>query len=130
MSARPRYLTQTLVLATALSIGTVARAAESAPPPLVDLEPVRNVWLPTIDDYQVVNRSTLILWSSPNRGYLLQLRRPIYRAIDFDAGLRLTSTGHLVYPRFDAAVVDGIRYPIEAIYKINREQAKVLRERR
>lgn len=116
------------LLALVLSTGASANAAPSEPPAF-DLEPVRSVWLATINDYQVLNSSALILWSSPGRGYLVQLQRPTHSPLAFSWRLKLTSTGDSIYPRFDAAIVDGIRYPIAAIYRIDREQAKALAAR-
>lgn len=122
-------------VAGSAAVPTTHHAAATPPThraaPFADLELARSIWLPTINDFQVLNngqykRRAFILWSSPSRGYLVVLQRPVFRSIGSELQLQLTSTAGSIYPRFDAAIIDGIHYPIGEIYKITRAQAKLL----
>jgi len=72
-----------------------------------------------------IDSDTIIIWSTPFRPYLVDLSRKS-RDLRFATSIAVTSTVGRVYEKFDSVIVDGIRYPIEAIYRLDRETAKNL----
>jgi hypothetical protein len=113
------------VLALGLSSG--ASAAESKDvreiPPY---EPVQSIWAPRgLDSFSVIDADTLIVWKSPFEPYLLELkmRSPDMR---FAHVIGVDSATSSIYARFDSVRIAGLRYPIEAIYKLSREEARQL----
>jgi len=79
-----------------------------------------------IDGWRPVDRDTLIIWVTPSRPYVLELSRPSYD-MPFEPAIGVTSFAGTVHAKFDDVIVDGMRYPIKAIYKIDRNTAKHLR---
>lgn len=76
-----------------------------------------------LDSWQVVDRDTLIVWTTPSRPYLIELMRgsPDLR---FSQVIGITSTTGAVYTKLDSILVRGLAYPIKAIYKMSREEAR------
>ena len=96
----------------------------------VDLERVGKVSvLGPIDSWTRVDDDTIIVWTSAFRPYLIDLTRP---AIDlkFVQTIGVSTTVGQIQERFDNIIVAGIPYPIQAIYKLDRESAKKVREGR
>lgn len=119
-----------LLIATvlALGLGSGARAA----PEVVDAgeippyEPVRSIWAPFgVHSFSVVDADTLILWKSPFEPYLVDLR---FRSPDarFAHAIAVESATSTIYARFDSVRIAGLRYPIDAIYKLSRDEARQL----
>jgi hypothetical protein len=112
----------------ALGLGSGARAAPeikdaSEIPPY---EPVRSIWVPLgIHSFSVIDADTLILWKSPFDPYLVELK---FRSPDmrFAQAIAVESGTSTIYARFDSVRVAGLRYPIDAIYKLSRDEARRL----
>ena len=111
----------------ALGLGSGAAATEikdaSEIPPY---EPVRSIWAPRgLDSFSVIDADTLIVWKSPFEPYLLELkmRSPDIR---FAHAIAVESATSSIYARFDSVRIAGLRYPIDAIYKLSREEARQL----
>ena len=75
-----------------------------------------------LDNWRAIDRDTLIVWATPARPYLVELTRgsPDLR---FAETIGVTSTIGRVHAQLDSIVVRGWDYPIEAIYRLSREQA-------
>jgi hypothetical protein len=75
--------------------------------------------------WQVVDDDTVVLWATPFDPYLVELK---FRSPDlkFAQVIGVTQFGSRVYAKFDAVQVSGFRYPIDAIYKMSREEARSL----
>lgn len=75
------------------------------------------------DSWRVVDRNTLIVWTTPARAYLIELMRgsPDLR---FAEVIGITSTIGTSYAKLDSVHVRGFDYPIKAIYKLSREDAR------
>jgi len=75
--------------------------------------------------WQPLDKDSLIVWTTPSRAYLLDLRKG-------SANLRsaqtigITSTLHRVSAGYDNVVFDGFRYPIESIQSLDRAAANAL----
>jgi hypothetical protein len=119
-----------LLISTVLAIG-LGNAAQAAPatkdvreiPPY---EPVRSVWAPTgFHSFSVIDADTLIVWKSPFEPYLfeLKMRAPDLR---FTHAIAVDSATSSIYARFDSVRIRGLRYPIDAIYKLSRDEARQL----
>ena len=113
------------VLALGLSSGAHAVQTQDAreiPP----YEPVQSIWAPTgLDHFSVIDADTLIVWRTPFEPYLVELkmRSPDLRFVHAIAVDSRTST---IYARFDSVRIAGLRYPIDAIYKLSRDEARQL----
>jgi hypothetical protein len=70
-----------------------------------------------------VDEDTVIVWATAFRPYLVELAFPS-RDLKFTDAIGVTSVGSRVYAKFDSVQVRGLRYPIESIYKLTREEAK------
>lgn len=80
-----------------------------------------------LDSWRPVDRDTLIVWATPFKPYLVELSRgsPDLRYAEV---IGVTSTVGKVYAKFDSVLVGGVDYPIKAIYKLTRSQARSMRE--
>ena len=76
-----------------------------------------------LNGWRAVDKDTLIVWTTPFRPYLIELRRPAF-GLRFAEVIGVTSTHGTVHAKFDSVRVDGFRYPIKSIYKLTKEQAK------
>lgn len=72
-----------------------------------------------------IDNDTLIVWTSPFQPYLVELSFPS-QDLNFVEHIGVTSVGARVYAKFDSVQVRGFRYPIDAIYKLSREEARNL----
>lgn len=79
-----------------------------------------------IDGWRPIDRNTLIIWTSPSKPYLVELKRNSH-GLRHAFAIGVTSTAGSVYERFDSVVVDGFRYPIEAIYELDAETARQMK---
>ena len=78
------------------------------------------------DNWRALDRDTLIIWATPSKPYLVELMRPS-PSLRFSGTIGVTSTVGRV-TKFDSVFVDGWEFPIKAIYKLDREQARELRQ--
>jgi Family of unknown function (DUF6491) len=79
--------------------------------------------LSNIDGWRPIDNQSVIIWATAFKPYLVVLSRksPDLR---FANAIGVTSTAGDVYERFDSVIVDGLRYPIEAIYALDRDAAR------
>lgn len=89
---------------------------------------VSRIYANRVSSWQIVDPERIILWTSPSRPYLVQLHRRV-PGLHFAHAIGVTSTGSSILERFDAVIVDGIRYHIEDIQRIDRAEAKALTQR-
>lgn len=122
---RTRILAALLVLGlagAAQAASGVERAADGA------LEPVDRIRIShRLDGWRAIDRDTLIVWATPFRPYLVELSRPS-NGLRFAHAIGVTSTAGTVYAKFDSVIVDGFRYPIRAIYSIDRDTARHMKK--
>ena len=93
-----------------------------------DMRPVDRIQIFNhIDSWRPIDRDSLIIWATPFRPYLVELSRP---SIDmrFEQTIGVTSASGTVYAKFDHVIIDGIRYPIRAIYELDRNTARHLKK--
>jgi hypothetical protein len=76
-----------------------------------------------LDGWRAVDRNTLIVWTTPFKPYLIELRRPA-SGLRFADYIGVTSTAGTVRARLDNIRVDGLRYPIKAIRPLTKQQAR------
>ena len=118
-----RYLTLTALLALSASgLGWTATASASADSAAYEQVDHFNHF-GRLDSWRAIDNDTLIVWATPFRAYLIELTRgsPDLR---FAQAIGLTSTTGTTYAKFDSVRVRGWDYPIRAIYRLDREQAR------
>lgn len=81
--------------------------------------------LSRLHSWHAIDDDTIIVWATPFQPYLVELAFPSHD-LKFAQVVGVTSLGSRVYARFDSLRVGGIRYPIDSIYKMTREEAKSL----
>jgi hypothetical protein len=117
-----RFLLLSIV---ALGTAAAASAAESVPGPTMPImNPVRSFQIfGRLDAWQPVDRDSLIVWVTPSRPYLVDLK---YGSPDlrFSDVVGVTSTVGRVHAKADSVVIRGIKYPIETIYELDPIQAR------
>jgi hypothetical protein len=79
-----------------------------------------------LDDWHAIDRDTLIVWITPFEPYLVELSRAS-SDLRFAEAIGVTSTFGDVRAKLDSVVVRGRDYPIKAIYKLSRDDARELR---
>ena len=120
-----------LILLTLLSVGLVgmsqaANATDHAASG--DMRPVDHFWtFGDMDGWRPLGRDSLIVWATAFRPYLIKLSRPSFE-LRFEHTIGVTSTGGTVFAKFDSVIVDGIRYPIRAIYELDPKTARHMKE--
>lgn len=120
-----------LILAALLSVGLVsmsqaAYATENTA--AGEMQAVKYFWtFDGMDGWRPISRDTLIIWATPFRPYLVKLSRPSFD-LRFEQTIGVTSMGGTVYAKFDSVIVDGIRYQIRAIYKIDPKTARHMKK--
>ena len=75
--------------------------------------------------FRVLDRDLLIVWASRSRPYLIELAAPSFD-LRFVHAIGIRSRTNRVYAGFDSVIVDGLRYPIRRIYRLDRDEAKSL----
>lgn len=112
-----------IALATLLALGlsSVGWTAETESAALEQVDRIHHFG--RIDGWRVIDRDTLIVWTTPSRPYLIELKR---RSPDirYSEAIGVTSTAGTTYAKFDSIRVRGLDYPIEAIYKLSRDEAR------
>ncbi len=115
-----------LALMVALSQPALAAKADKADVGHDGLERVSHISLFNgIDSWRRLDDSTIILWATPFRPYLVNLSHEA-RRLRYANSIGVTSSVGGIYEKFDSVVVDGIRYRIDGIYKLDRATAKQL----
>jgi len=118
---------KTLLWTVVLLSGLAGTAAAKTPPAAPDggaPERVSSMHVfGSIDGWRPLDDQSLIVWTTPSRPYLVQLSR---RSFDlrYSTVIGVTSTAGTVYEKFDNVVVNGWRYPIRAIYRLDRDTAR------
>lgn len=75
--------------------------------------------------FTAIDRDSVLIWRTSRDPYLVELRRESF-GLGFANAIGFTSWGSRIHAGFDDLIVDGMRYPIEKIYRLTREQAKAL----
>ena len=123
---------QRIVLGTVLALGlgsiaqaaTETRDARTIPP----FESVRSISaLGGLQDFDVIDNETLILWTSRSQPYLVKLFAPSHD-LRFAHAIAVESTTSRIHAKFDSVRIGGFRYPIDGIYKLTRDEAKKLKQ--
>lgn len=118
-----------LVLVTLLTMGlaSTGQAAYQTEHGITgDMRPVDRVQIfNRLDGWEPLDRDSLIIWATPFKPYLVELSRPSFD-LRYVETIGVTSMAGSVYTKFDNVVVHGIRYPIRAIYEIDRTTARHL----
>jgi hypothetical protein len=78
-----------------------------------------------IDGWKVVDKQRLIVSTGPNRHYLITLDRASHQ-LSFAHNVGLTSSNNTVYSGFDQVVIEGARYAIKTIARIDRDDIHAL----
>lgn len=76
-----------------------------------------------LNGWRAVDKNSLIVWTTPFKPYLIELRRPAW-GLNFAHAIGLSSVGGTVHAKLDTVYVDGFRYPIKSIHKLTKEDAK------
>lgn len=84
--------------------------------------------LTRLDNWRAIDRDTLIVWATPRRPYLIELRRPSPDLV-FAQTIGLGSSAFRVRAGLDSVIVRGIDYPIEAIFALDADDARALTRR-
>lgn len=122
--------TRTRILAGLIALGLAGAAQAAAGDEHAadsEMQPVDGIWIAQrLDGWRPIDRDTLIIWATPFRPYLVKLARPS-NSLPFAQAIGVTSTAGTVYAKFDSVIVDGFRYPISAIYSIDRDAAREMK---
>jgi hypothetical protein len=111
----------TLGLASAAQASEDVRADE-----LTGYEQVKSITaFGGLHSWSVIDNDTLIVWANAFRPYLVELKYPSHD-LRFTNAIGVTQFGSQIHARFDSVQVRGLRYPIGAIYKLSREEARQL----
>lgn len=120
-----------LILVALLSVGLAGMSQAATEPDHAasgDMRPVDHFWtFDGMDGWRPLGRDSLIVWATAFRPYLIKLSRPAFE-LRFEHTIGVTSMGGTVYAKFDSVIVDGIRYPIRAIYKLDPGTARHMKE--
>jgi len=118
-----------------LALGLAAAAFGSAASAAVDSETLDAAGLPPYErvesipalgglhGFDPVDEETLILWATSFDPYLVKLAFPSPE-LRWARAVAVESATSTIHARFDSVRIDGLRYPIEEIYKLSREQAR------
>lgn len=116
-----------LILAGLVLASSTSQAHTSEPvvvPPTAQLEAVDKFhFFGRLDGWRAVDRNTLIVWTTPFKPYLIELRRPA-SGLRFAEYIGVTSTAGTVHAGLDNIRVDGFRYPIKSIHPLTKQQAR------
>jgi hypothetical protein len=123
-----------LIATAALTIGFTASAAATEPAgirlrehaPAAYGSPVDSVSaFARLDDWRALDNTTLIVWATPRRPYLIELNRPSPDLV-FAQTIGLSLSTFRVRAGLDSVIVRGIDYPIAAIYALSADDARAL----
>jgi len=119
-----RYLLSALIAFFVLPLVDVAHAASGdSASQGVEVKSFR-LWGP-LTKWQPLDKDSLIVWTTPSKAYLLDLRNGSTSLRNAQA-IGITSTLHRVSAGYDNVVFDGVRYPIETIQSLDRAEANAL----
>jgi len=122
-----RMLMTGIFLTLGLASASAAQAAEAVQADeLAGYEQVKSITaFGGLHSWSAIDNDTLIVWANPFRPYLIELKYPSHD-LRFTNAIGVTQFGSQVHSRFDSVQVRGLRYPIGAIYKLSREEARQL----
>ncbi len=80
-------------------------------------------------NWYALDRNSLIVWATPSKAYLLELRHPS-PDLRYAFEIGLTSSLGRVSKGFDDVIVDGWRYPIRKIYQLDKAEARAMASKR
>ena len=136
---RARWKLATALGVTLLFGATTVSAMNTTAQPVPDLLEIpeqkpfsadNSIWLGSfrsLTGWKPVAADEVVLWSSPKRAYLVKIWRP-HRNLRHSQQLGVTRTAGRV-TRFDSVLVDGWRYPIRSIERIDAGVARTLKYR-
>lgn len=75
--------------------------------------------------WTALDDDTLIVWANAFDPYLVKLKQPT-QELRFAQAIGITQFGSQIHAATDAVQIRGFRYPIGALYKLTREEAKRL----
>jgi hypothetical protein len=78
-----------------------------------------------LHSFEPLDRERLVVWVTPSKPYLIELAYPS-SDLRFANAIAIDSRTSQIYSRFDSVRIRGIKYPIDGIYRLNREQADAL----
>ena len=81
----------------------------------------------SIDDWQAIDNSHLLVRMSPSKNYLLTLRNGC-PGLSLSRHVGITSSNNTIYAGFDYVTADGRRCGIQSISRLNRDEVKTLTE--
>ena len=81
-----------------------------------------------IHSWSTVDDDSIIVWATAFRPFLVDLPRKSHD-LKFTHSIAVTSSAGSIHEKFDSVIIDGIRYPIKGIYKLDRASAKALGRR-
>lgn len=111
------------------SVEVEAARGEDGALALDELEQVDSIpALTRLHGFHAIDSDTLIVWRNAFEPYLIELRHPS-PDLRFAWTVGLSEGAGRIYARFDAVHIDGLRYPIDRIYKLDRDQARELSRR-
>jgi hypothetical protein len=120
--------TLTLIAALVLNLGLAGYASANVPEGVraTDLQHVGQIrMLGSLNGWGRIDDDSLIVWTTPSQPYLIELSRKSH-GMRFAQALGVTSTAGQIAEKFDSVIIDGIRYPIQAIYKLDSKTARQL----
>lgn len=118
-----------ILLLLTIGASTAASAASTVPESALapGHEPVDSFrFYGRLDDFYPIDRDTLIVWATPAEPYLVELSRRSTH-LPYAETIGVTSTQNTVHAKLDSVRVRGLDYPIRAIYKLSRHEARELR---
>jgi hypothetical protein len=113
--------------ALVLSLGCAASGLATAAERNSDFEEVTSFsMIGGLDNFYALDRETLLVWTNPNRPYLIELAIPCFD-LEFTHRIGIRANSDRVYAGFDAVIVRGTGYTIKRIYRLTREDAEILK---
>jgi hypothetical protein len=100
-----------------------SKVAQTDPPAYEAVESIPMLTRPW--SWSPIDNDTLIVWTSPFQPYLVELSFPSHD-MRWVEHIGVTSAGARAYAKFDSVQIRGFRYPIAAIYKMSRDEARNL----
>lgn len=120
---------KTLLLTTSVVLFGVGNAFANAVHADTQTQPYEQVdsfrFFGDLNSWRAIDKDTLILWATPNQPYLVELMRDAQDLRSTEV-IGVTSTVGRITD-LDTVLVHGRKYPIKAIYKLDRHQAAEIR---
>ena len=89
-------------------------------------DPIKSFRFWNLDRFETVNRSRLVIWTRPDRAYLIDVDEPC-PGLEFAQALGVTSTQNRVHNRFDSVLFEEQRCRINLIRPLDVDRLRELR---